>query len=46
MNRMSREGMDKVVSDHFLYEATDDSEGVLRIFTDDAQHVVNCANRS
>jgi hypothetical protein len=32
--------MDRVVSDHFMYEATDDIEGVLRGFTDDAQHEV------
>jgi hypothetical protein len=37
---MSRESMDKVVNDHFMYEATDDIEGVLRTFTDDVQHEV------
>lgn len=37
---MSRENMDKVVNDHFMYEATDDIEGVLRTFTDDAEHEV------
>jgi ketosteroid isomerase-like protein len=37
---MSRESMDKLVTDHFMYEATDDIEGVLRTFTDDAQHEV------
>ena len=40
MKTMSRESMEKVVSDHFMYEATDDIEGVLRTFTDDAQHEV------
>src|SRR5512135_1489238 len=40
MKTMSRESMDKVVSDHFMFEATDDIEGVLRTFTDDAQHEV------
>jgi hypothetical protein len=38
MKAMSRESMDKIVSDHFRYEATDDIEGVLRTFTDDAEH--------
>ena len=36
----NREQMDRVVSDHFMYEATDDIEGVLRTFTDDAEHEV------
>ena len=40
MGTMSRENMDKVVNDHFMYEATDDIEGVLRTFTDDAEHEV------
>jgi hypothetical protein len=40
MTTMSRESMDKVVSDHFMYEASDDIEGVLRTFTDDAEHEV------
>jgi hypothetical protein len=35
-----REMMDKVVSDHFRYEATDDIEGVLRTFVDEVQHEV------
>jgi len=40
MGTMNRESMDKVVNDHFMYEATDDIEGVLRTFTDDAEHEV------
>lgn len=36
----SRESMDKVVNDHFRFEATDDIEGVLRTFTDDVEHEV------
>ncbi|MGH2413324.1 MAG: nuclear transport factor 2 family protein [Microcystaceae cyanobacterium] len=40
MKTMSRESMDKVVSDHFMYEATDNIEGVLRTFVDDAEHEV------
>ena len=40
MKTMSRESMDKVVSDHFMCEAADDIEGVLRTFTDDAEHEV------
>jgi hypothetical protein len=40
MGTTNREQMDRVVSDHFVYEATDDIEGVLRTFTDDAEHEV------
>lgn len=40
MGTMSRESMDKVVNDHFMYEATDDIEGVLRTFTEDAEHEI------
>lgn len=40
MSTMSRESMDRIVSDHFMYEATDDIEGVLRTFVDDAEHEV------
>jgi hypothetical protein len=36
----NREAMDKIVSDHFRYEATDDIEGVLRTFVEDARHEV------
>lgn len=36
----SRETMDKIVTDHFVYEAKDDIEGVLQTFTDDAEHEV------
>lgn len=40
MKTMNRESMDKVVSDHFMYEAVGDIEGVMRTFTDDAVHEV------
>lgn len=40
METMSKEAMDQVINDHFMYEATDDVEGVLRTFTDDAEHEV------
>jgi hypothetical protein len=40
MTTMNREMMDKLVSDHFMYEATDDIEGVLRTLTEDAEHEV------
>jgi len=40
MEAMSKESMDKIVNDHFMYEATDDIEGVLRTFTEDAEHEV------
>jgi uncharacterized protein len=37
---MSRESMDKIVNDHFMYEATADLEGVLRTYTEDPEHQV------
>lgn len=40
MKTKSREQMDQVVNDHFTYEATDDIEGVLRTFADDAVHEI------
>ncbi len=40
METMNQESMDKIVNDHFRYEATDDIEGVLRTFTEDAEHEV------
>ncbi len=40
MKTMNREEMDKLVNDHFMYEATDNIEGVLRTFIDDAEHEV------
>ena len=40
MDRMIREQQDKIVSEHFRYEATDDIEGVLRTFAEDAEHEI------
>jgi len=37
---MTRDGMDQIVNDHFMYEATADLEGVLRTYTDDPMHQV------
>ena len=37
---MNRESMDRLVNDHFRYEATDDVEGVLGTLSDDAEHEV------
>jgi uncharacterized protein len=37
---MTQEEMDRVVNEHFGYEAADDIEGVLATFTDDVQHDV------
>ena len=37
---MSREAMDKIVNDHFMYEATADLEGVLRTYAEDPVHQV------
>jgi hypothetical protein len=38
MGTTNREALDKIITDHFLYEAIDDIEGVLRTFTEDAEH--------
>jgi ketosteroid isomerase-like protein len=35
-----REQMDQIVDQHFVYEATDDIEGVMGTLTDDAEHEV------
>ena len=40
MGTMSQESMDKIVNDHFMYEATDNMEGVLRTFTENPEHEV------
>jgi uncharacterized protein len=40
MAMMTRESMDKIVNDHFMYEATADLEGVLGTYTDDPEHQV------
>lgn len=40
MAHMTREAMDRIVNDHFMYEATADLEGVLRTYTDDPEHQV------
>ena len=36
METTNREELDKVIADHFRYESTDDIEGVLRRFINDA----------
>jgi uncharacterized protein len=38
MGTMSTEEMDRLVNEHFGYEAADDVEGVLATFGDDAVH--------
>ena len=40
MEKMNREQQDRIVSEHFMYEATDNIEGVLGTFTDDAEHEI------
>lgn len=40
MAKMTRESMDKIVNDHFMYEATADLEGVLGTYTDEPEHQV------
>ncbi len=37
---MDRETMDRMVDEHFMYEATDNVDGVLATLTDDVQHHV------
>jgi len=37
---MRRETMDKIVNDHFMYEASADLEGVVGTYTDDPEHQV------
>ena len=37
---LTHEQMDHVVNDHFMFEATDNVEGVLGSLTDDVQHHV------
>ena len=40
MATMTRETMDKIVNDHFMYEATADLQGVLSTYSDDPEHQV------
>ena len=40
MERVKNEQLDKIVSEHFLYEATDNIDGVLGTFSDDAEHEI------
>jgi ketosteroid isomerase-like protein len=37
---MSQEQIDKAISDHFLFEATDDVDGVLASLAEDVEHEV------
>jgi hypothetical protein len=37
---MNRADMDRMINEHFIYEATDDIEGVLSTLTDDVTHHV------
>ena len=37
MRTMNRAQLDKLISDHFMYEIIDDVEGVLEDFTDDVR---------
>jgi uncharacterized protein len=40
MATMTRESMDKIVNDHFMYEATANLEGVLGTYIDEPEHQV------
>lgn len=40
MATMTREIMDKIVNDHFMYEATADLEGVLGTYCEEPEHQV------
>lgn len=37
---MSREQIDQIINDHFMFEATDNVDGVLASLTDDAEHEI------
>ncbi len=37
---LSHEQFDQIINDHFMFEATDNVEGVLATLTDDVQHHV------
>lgn len=37
---MTRDSMDRIVNDHFMYEATANLEGVLGTYVDDPEHQV------
>jgi ketosteroid isomerase-like protein len=37
---MTHEQIDKIINDHFMFEATDNVDGVLASLTDDAEHEV------
>ena len=37
---MTRERMDEIVNEHFMYEANDDIASVMASLTDDAEHEV------
>src|SRR5437764_6011421 len=37
---VTREAMDRLIAEHFAYEASDDVEGVLSTLADDAEHDV------
>src|SRR5712692_4560176 len=37
---MTHEEMDRIINEHFMYEATDNVEGVIASLTDDVRHNV------
>ena len=43
MATMTRETIDKIVNDHFMYKATADLEGVLSTYSDEPEHQVVAA---
>ena len=40
MSKLTREEMDRVIDEHFGYEAKDDIDGVVSTLTDDVEHDV------
>jgi ketosteroid isomerase-like protein len=38
MSKLTREEMDRIINEHFGYEAQDDIDGVVNTLTDDVEH--------
>jgi hypothetical protein len=38
MSKLSREEMDRIINEHFQYEAQDDVDGVISALTEDVEH--------
>jgi uncharacterized protein len=40
MSKLTREEMDRIINEHFQYEAQDDVDGVVSTLTEDVEHDV------